>query len=195
MKSLFILRISIAFSRRPRPFGISAFVVAGGDTLVLNHVGREVRIARKARAQLWFVVGSIAGCMLLAGSLSGDEYHAAFRTHTAVGRSGIPDGRRCAPAPISFANSFCEAIVMSAVGAVIGALFALAGVSILERLDVVIEASLAFFVLPTVCALVAGALFGIVPARRRSETAPCRRPGIRLAVVLSSALNGLPSRS
>ena len=142
----------------------------GGDTLVLNHVGREVRIARKARAQLWFVVGSIAGCMLLAGSLSVMNIMLlSVRTRRREIGIRMAVGARRADILRQF---FCEAIVMSAVGAVIGALFALAGVSILERLDVVIEASLAFFVLPTVCALVAGALFGIVPARRAAKLHP-----------------------
>ena len=142
----------------------------GGDTLVLDHMGREVRFASQVRGQLWFVVGSIAACVLLAGSLSvmnimllsvrARRREIGIRMAVGARRTDI------------LRQFFGEAVVISIVGALIGALVALTGIWVLERLDVATEPSFFFFALPVVCAMAVGALFGIVPARRASRLEP-----------------------
>lgn len=142
----------------------------GSDTLVLGHVGREVQVARKARTQLWFVLGSIAGCVLLAGSLSVmNTMLLSVRARRREIGIRMAVGARSADVLRQF---FGEALVMSVAGATIGALLALAGIWILERLDVATELSILFFGLPIVCALLVGALFSIVPARRAAQLEP-----------------------
>ena len=142
----------------------------GGDTLHIGHTGGVVQEAKKVRAQLWLVLGTIAGCVLLAGNFSVMNIMllSVRARHREIGIRMAVGARRS-----DILRQFLgEAIVISVVGAVIGVLCAVVGIWALQRLDVAIEASLLFFALPIICALGFGALFGIMPAHRAAQLDP-----------------------
>ena len=142
----------------------------GADTLIIGHMGGRIQEAEKARAQLWLVLGTIAGCVLLAGNFS--VMHIMLLSVRARRREiGIRMAVGARRSDI-LRQFFGEAIVLSVVGAAVGALCALFGIWTLQRFDVATEASFLFFALPIVCALVVGGLFCIVPARRAAQLDP-----------------------
>lgn len=142
----------------------------GGDTLIFNHIGQEVLVAKKARASLWFLLGAVAGCVLLAGNLSvmnvmllsvrNRRREIGIRMAVGARRGDI------------LSQFFGEAVTVGLTGAAIGALCALASIPLLEQFGVATELSFLFFVLPIAIALVVSILFGILPARRAAQLNP-----------------------
>ena len=142
----------------------------GSDTLIFNHIGQEVLVARNARERLWAVLAGITSCVLLAGNLSvmnimllsvrARRREIGIRMAVGARRGHI------------LGQFFGEAIAVSLGGAVIGALAALAAVPIIQQFDVPAEPSLPFFALPIACALIVGGLFAILPARRAAQLDP-----------------------
>ena len=142
----------------------------GSDTLVFGHMGSRILGARKLRARLWLMLGTIAACALLAGTLSVMNIMLvsvqARRREIGI-RMAVGARRR----DILF-QFFSESVLVNLTGTAIGALAALASIPVLEHFDVAVEPSMWFFALPIASALVVGALFGIVPARRAAHLDP-----------------------
>ena len=142
----------------------------GSDTLLFGHRGWTIRGAKKNRARLWLMLGTIAGCALLAGSLSVMNIMllSVQTRRREIGIRMAVGGRR----RDILLQFFGEAVLVSVAGTVIGALAALASIPALQRFDVAVEPSLWFFAIPIACALLVGALFGILPARRAAQLDP-----------------------
>ena len=142
----------------------------GSDTLIFAHRGWTIRAAKKNRARLWLMLGTIAGCVLLAGSLSVMNIMLlsvqARRREIGI-RMAV--GARRRDILLQF---FGEAIFVSVAGIVLGVLAALAGIPALQWFGVAVEPSLWFFAIPIASALFVGALFGILPARRAAQLDP-----------------------
>ncbi|WP_446831747.1 ATP-binding cassette domain-containing protein [Candidatus Foliamicus sp.] len=147
----------------------------GSDTLVFDHLGFSITGAKKFRARLWLMLGTIATCALMAGSLSVMNIMLASiqARRREIGIRMAVGARR----KDILSQFFGESTLLSVAGTTLGALVALVSMPILPRVGVAVEPSLPFFVLPVVSALVVGALFGIVPARR----AACLNPVSALA--------------
>ncbi len=142
----------------------------GSDTLLFGHKGWTIRAAKKNRARLWFVLGTISGCALLAGSLSMMSILLlSVRARRREIGIRMAVGARRRDILLQF---FGEAIFVSMAGTVLGALAALAGIPALQRFGVAVEPSLWFFAIPIASALFVGALFGILPARRAAQLDP-----------------------
>lgn len=142
----------------------------GNDTLSFSHMGGVIQEARKNRARLWSLLGTIAGFVLLAGNLSVMNVMLlsvqARRREIGI-RMAIGARRRDI-----HCQFFGEAIVFSLAGVLIGAACALASIAALRQFDVAAELSFLFYALPSACALFVGTLFSIVPARRASQLDP-----------------------
>ena len=142
----------------------------GSDTLLFGHRGWTIRAAKKTRTRLWLILGTIAGCALLAGSLSVMNIMLmsvqARRREIGI-RMAV--GARRRDILLQF---FGEAILASVAGTVIGVLAALASIPVLQRFDIAVEPSVWFFALPIASALIVGALSSILPARRAAQLDP-----------------------
>ena len=142
----------------------------GSDTLLFGHKGWAIRAAKKSRTQLWFMLGTISGCVLLAGSLSAMSILLlSVRARRREIGIRMAVGARRRDILLQF---FGEAIFVSMAGTVLGVLAALAGIPALQRFGVAVEPSLWFFAIPIASALFVGALFGILPARRAAQLDP-----------------------
>ena len=142
----------------------------GGDSLIFNHHGAEIKFAKHIRTRLWSLLGAIAGCVLLAGNLSVMNIMLlTVRSRRREIGIRMAVGARRGDIQRQF---FGEAIAISLAGAVLGALCALAAIPVLKLLEVAAEPSFLFFAIPIACALIAGTLFGIVPARRAARLGP-----------------------
>ena len=142
----------------------------GGDSLIFNHHGAEMKFAKQIRTRLWYLLGAIAGCVLLAGNLSVMNIMLlTVRSRRREIGIRMAVGARRGDIQRQF---FGEAIAISLAGAVLGALCALAAIPVLKLFEVAAEPSLLFFAIPIACALIVGTLFGIVPARRAARLDP-----------------------
>lgn len=142
----------------------------GSDTLVFSHMGSRILGAKMLRARLWLMLGTIAACALVAGSLSVMNIMlvSVQARRREIGIRMAVGARR---QDILF-QFFGESILVSLTGTAVGALAALASIPLLKQLDVAVELLPWFFALPIASALIVGALFGIVPARRAAYLDP-----------------------
>lgn len=142
----------------------------GGDTLVFSHMGSTILRAERFRARLWLMLGTIAACALLAGSLSVMNIMLvsvqARRREIGI-RVAVGARRRDI-----LSQFFSESILVIVAGTMIGTLVALASMPVFQQFDIAVEPSLWFFALPVASALIVGALFGIAPARRAARLDP-----------------------
>ncbi len=143
----------------------------GDDVFFLmSYPGEASEKAMQVRTWLWLGLGSIAIIALLAGNLvvmNAMLVSVSARKREIGIRLAVGARRR------DISRQFlAEAVTVNVAGGLLGALLALTAVIGLQSLYVAASISLWMFVAPFACSAIAGALFGIAPARRAARLTP-----------------------
>ena len=142
----------------------------GEDAFYTRFAADDIAAAKRDRAQFRVFLGAIAGIPLLAGILS-----VMFIMLMAVRSRRREIGIRMAVGARQkdiLRHFLTEAIVLVAAGGLLGIVAALATIPAMQTLGIPMVWSPWYFLIPFACSLVAGLVFGTIPARRAARLDP-----------------------
>ena len=143
----------------------------GADAFYVEHPGGAIRRATRLRESIRLVLGTIAAVALLAGSL-GIMTVMLMSVRARRREIGLRMAVGAKQSDIS-GQFLCESLVLSFAGGVLGALVALACITVLSSYGAPVKYS-HFALMPLGCALLAGLLSGVLPARRAASIDPAQ---------------------
>ena len=142
----------------------------GEDAFAVRFVADDIAAAKRARAQFRIFLGAIAGVPLLAGVIS-----VMFIMLLAVRRRRREIGIRMAIGARRrdiLRQFLSEGMVLTVAGGLLGVVAALATIPLARVVDLPLILSPWFFVIPFAGSLLAGLVFGTIPARRAARLDP-----------------------
>lgn len=142
----------------------------GEDAFAVRFVAEDIETAKRVRAQFRIFLGAIAGVPLLAGVIS-----VMFIMLLAVRRRRREIGIRMAIGARRrdiLRQFLSEGMVLTVAGGLLGVVAALATVPLARSVDLPLILSPWFFVMPFAGSLLAGLVFGTIPARRAARLDP-----------------------
>ena len=142
----------------------------GEDAFYTRFAADDIAAAKRVRAQFRIFLGAIAGIPLLAGVLS-----VMFIMLMAVRSRKREIGIRMAVGARRkdiLQHFLTEALVLVVVGCLLGIVAALATIPAMRTLGIPMVWSPWYFLIPFACSLVAGLVFGTIPARRAARLDP-----------------------
>ena len=144
----------------------------GGDTLRFGHLGETIQEAKKTRAQLWLVLGMIAGCVLLTGNFSlMNIMLLSVRDRSREIGIRMAVGARQRDIQWQFLS---ETLATGVAGGLLGVVVALACLPLLSYFEIPAEPVAWFFAAPFACSLILSLLAAIAPARRAAKLDPAQ---------------------
>ena len=142
----------------------------GEDAFAVRFVAENIAAAKRERAQFRIFLGAIAGIPLLAGIIS-----VMFIMLLAVRRRRREIGIRMAVGARRrdiLRQFLSEGTVLTVAGGLLGIAVALATIPLTRIVDLPLILSPWFFVIPFAGSLLAGLVFGTIPARRAARMDP-----------------------